>query len=344
MNIRTLAAVHRHTHTQTRRAALGSAAFALALSVGLALLPGPAVADSYPSKPIRLIVPFAPGGVTDTGARVVAERLGARLGQQVVVDNRPGASGNIGTQMGATAAPDGYTLVVGFDGTMVINPHVFAKVPFDTLKDFAPVGKIGDAALVIVTHPSVPAKDFQSLVAYSKSNGTGVSYGSAGTGSTPHLAGELLRVRTGAQFVHVPYKGGGQALADVVGGSLPMLYTAVAGAYPFIQRGQVQAIAVSSAQRLPSLPNVPTVAESGVPGFEVNSWIGILAPARTPSAIVERLHKELQAVVQAPDIKERLASLGIVASGSTPAEFRAEMERDLRKYGEVVKAANIRPE
>jgi tripartite-type tricarboxylate transporter receptor subunit TctC len=275
---------------------------------------------------------------------VVAERLAARLGQQVVVDNRPGASGNIGTQMAAAAAPDGYTLVVGFDGTLVINPHVFARVPFDTLRDFAPVSKIGDAALVIVTHSSVPARDLAELVAYSKGGGTGVSYGSAGTGSTPHVAGELLRVRTGANFVHVPYKGGGQALADVVGGTLPMLYTAVAGAYPFIQRGQVRAIAVSSAQRLPSLPQVPTVAESGVPGFEVNSWIGILAPARTAPAIVDRLQRELHAVVQAPDVRERLASLGIIASGNTPAEFRSQIEADLRKYADVVKAAHIRVE
>lgn len=297
---------------------------------------------AWPDKPIKLVVPYPAGGNADNTARLLATQLSGRLGQQVVVDNRPGASGNIGTQMGAAAAPDGYTLVVGFDGTMVINPHVFAKVPFDTLKDFAPVSKIGDAALVIVTHPSVPAKDFASLVAHSKAQAGGVSYGSAGTGSTPHLAGELLRVRTGANFVHVPYKGGGQALADVVGGSLPMLYTAVAGAYPFIQRGQVQAIAVSSARRLPSLPNVPTVAESGVPGFEVNSWIGILAPAKTPPAIVDRLQRELHAVVHSPDIRERLASLGILASGNTPAEFRAEMEADLRRYGEVVKAANIR--
>ena len=324
----------------------------MALCAAVGLAPGlgvaPARADDYPNKPVRLIVPFAPGGVTDTGARVVAERLAARLGQQVVVDNRPGASGNIGTQMAAAAAPDGYTLVVGFDGTLVINPHVYAKVPFDTLRDFAPVSKIGDAALVIVTHPSVPARDLTALVAYSKAGSagvsTGVSYGSAGTGSTPHIAGELLRVRTGANFVHVPYKGGGQALADVVGGTLPMLYTAVAGAQPFIQRGQVRAIAVSSAQRLPSLPQVPTVAESGVPGFEVSSWIGILAPARTPPAIVDRLQRELHAVVQAPDVRERLASLGIIASGNTPAEFRSQIEADLRKYADVVKAAHIRME
>ncbi|MFC7206863.1 Bug family tripartite tricarboxylate transporter substrate binding protein [Comamonas endophytica] len=302
---------------------------------------GAAHAADYPSKPIRLIVPFAAGGVTDTGARVVAEKLSARLGQQVVVDNRPGASGNIGTQGAATAEPDGYTLVVGFDGTLVINPHVFPKMPFDTLKDLAPVSKIGDAALVIVTHPSVPAKNLEQLIAYSKKQQNGVSYGSAGTGSTPHLAGELLRLRTGANFVHIPYKGGGQAMSDVVGGTLPMLYTAVAGAYPFIKNGQINAIAVSTAQRLASLPDTPTVQESGVADFVVNSWIGILAPAKTPAAIVDRLQKEIHTVVHSPDVKERLASLGIISSGSTPAAFKQEIEQDLKKYAQIVKSAKI---
>ncbi|WP_296784928.1 tripartite tricarboxylate transporter substrate binding protein [Variovorax sp.] len=304
---------------------------------------GPAAAQQdYPNKPIRLIVPFTPGGVTDTGARVVADKLGARLGQSVVVDNRPGASGNIGTQMVATAAPDGYTLLLGFDGTLVINPHVYAKVPFDTLKDFVPVSKIGDAVLIIVVHPSVPAKTLSELVAYSKTNPGGVSYGSAGTGSTPHLAGELLKARTGANFVHVPYKGGGQSMTDLVGGSLPMLYTAVAGAYPFVQKGQIRPIAVSSAQRLASLPEVPTVAESGVPGFESSSWIGILAPAKTPQPIVDRLQRELHAVVQSPEVRERLASLGISALGNTPAEFGQQIRADLAKYDQIVKAAKVR--
>ncbi|QRF61701.1 tripartite tricarboxylate transporter substrate binding protein (plasmid) [Variovorax paradoxus] len=315
----------------------------LAAALPLALAMGPAGAQQdYPNKPIRLIVPFTPGGVTDTGARVVADKLGARLGQTVVVDNRPGASGNIGTQMVATAAPDGYTLLLGFDGTLVINPHVYAKVPFDTLKDFVPVSKIGDAVLIIVVHPSVPAKTLSELVAYSKTNPGGVSYGSAGTGSTPHLAGELLKARTGANFVHVPYKGGGQSMTDVVGGSLPMLYTAVAGAYPFVQKGQIRPIAVSSAQRLASLPEVPTVAESGVPGFESSSWIGILAPAKTPQPIVERLQRELHAVVQSPEVRERLASLGISALGNTPAEFGQQIRADLAKYDQIVKAAKIR--
>lgn len=313
----------------------------LRLSTLCAVFMGTAQAADYPTKPIRLIVPFAPGGVTDTGARVVADKLGARLGQQVIVDNRPGASGNIGTQMAATAEPDGYTLVVGFDGTLVINPHVFAKVPFDTLKDLAPVSKIGDAALVIVTHPAVPAKNLEQLIQHSQKSQNGVSYGSAGTGSTPHLAGELLRLRAGANFVHIPYKGGGQAMTDVVGGTLPMLYTAVAGAYPFIKSGQVNAIAVSTAQRLASLPDTPTVQESGVADFVVNSWIGILAPAKTPAAVIDRLQKEIHAVVQSPEVKERLASLGIVASGSTPGAFRQEIELDLKKYAQIVKTAKI---
>lgn len=313
-----------------------------ALAIGLAATPAHAQQD-YPNKPIRLVVPFTPGGVTDTGARVVAERLGARLGQQVVVDNRPGASGNIGTQMVAAAAPDGYTLVLGFDGTLVINPHVFAKVPFDTVKDFVPVSKIGDAVLVIVTHPSVPAKTLPELIAYSKSNPGGLSYGSSGTGGTPHVAAEMLKVKTDANFIHVPYKGGGQAMTDVVGGQLPMLYTAVAGALPFIERGQVRAIAISSAQRLPSLPQVPTVGDT-VPGFEASSWIGLLAPARTPQPIVERIQRELHAVVNEPAVKERLAKLGITSVGNTPAEFAQQIQADLKKYAEVVKAAGIKIE
>jgi tripartite-type tricarboxylate transporter receptor subunit TctC len=232
--------------------------------------------------------------------------------------------------------------VLGFDGTMVINPHVSGKVPFDPVKDFAPISKIGDAALIIVTNPSLPVKTFAELVAYSKTHPGGVSFGSAGNGSTPHLAGELLNLRTGGKFVHIPYKGGGQAMADVVGGTLPMLYTAVAGAYPFVQKGQVNAIAVSSAQRLPSLPTVPTVAESGVPGFESSSWIGILAPAKTPQPVIDKLQREIHAVVHMPDIKERLSTLGITASGSTSADFAKQIEVDLKKYAEIVKLANVK--
>ncbi|ESJ04002.1 hypothetical protein B551_0218090 [Cupriavidus sp. HPC(L)] len=309
----------------------------------LALVPGfNAFAQDYPARPIRLIVPFAPGGVSDTSARVIADKLGQRLGQQVVVDNRPGASGNIGTAMAAQAAPDGYTLLLGFDGTMVINPHVFAKVPFDTMKDFVPISKIGDAALILITHPSVPAKNLSELVAYSRTTSAGLSYGSAGTGSTPHLAGELLKARTGLNMVHVPYKGGGQAMGDLVGGTLPVLFTAVAGAQQYVKNGKANAIAVSAAKRVPSLPDVPTLAESGVPGFVSDSWVGLLAPANTPKEIVDKLARELNAVVNMPDTRERLATLGIVPSGNTSEAFASEIQNDLKKYSEIVKTAKIR--
>jgi len=301
-----------------------------------------ALAQNYPNKPIRLIVPFATGGVTDTSARVVAERLGQRLGQQVVVDNKPGASGNIGTQMVANAKPDGYTLLLGYDGTLVVNPNVQAKVPFDPVKDLAPISKIGDAVLIIVTHPAVPAKNLPELIAYSKTLTGGLSYGTAGTGSTPHLAGALLEGRSGIQLTHVPYKGGGQAMTDLLGGSVPMVYTAVAGAHQYIKNGQLRAIAVSSLKRSPALPDVPTVSESGVPDFESSSWIGVLAPADTPSPIIERLQKEIQAMMQEPDMRSRLAALGVTAEGTTAAAFAAQIKSDLAKYAEVVKRANIK--
>jgi tripartite-type tricarboxylate transporter receptor subunit TctC len=301
-----------------------------------------ALAQAYPDKPIRLIVPFAPGGVTDTSSRVVAERLSLRLGQQVFVENKPGASGNIGTQMVATAKPDGYTLLLGYDGTLVVNPNLQPNVPFDTLKDLAPVSKIGDAILIIVTHPSVPAKNLQELIAYSKTKTGGLSYGTAGTGSTPHLAGTLLSGKTGLQWVHVPYKGGGQAMSDLVGGQIPVVYTAVAGAHQFVKNGQIKAIAVSSLKRSASLPDVPTVAESGVPDFESSSWVGILAPAGTPAPIIERLQKEIQAVVQEPETRARLTALGVSAEGSTAAAFGAQIKSELAKYAAVVKAANIK--
>jgi tripartite-type tricarboxylate transporter receptor subunit TctC len=301
-------------------------------------------AEGFPGRPIRLIVPFATGGVTDTSGRVIAEALGRRLGQQVVVDNRPGASGNIGTSAVATAAPDGYTLLLAFDGTMVINPHVFAKVPFDTLKDFSPVGRIGDAVLILVAHPGVKASTLQEVVALSKATSGGLSYGTSGIGGTPHIAGELLNQRTGAQFQHVPYKGGGQAITDAIGGAIPLVYTAVAGAQAYVKNGRLKAIAVSSATRSASLPDVPTFIESGVPDFVSSSWVGILAPARTPTAIVRRLNAELNAVLADPAIRERLAVLGIEPSPGTPDQFLEDMRRDLAKYGPVVRAAGIKVE
>ena len=328
-----------------RRRLLAGAAAVAAVAVLLAGAPQAARAqDAFPSKPIRLVVPFTPGGVTDTSARVIAEFLGRRLGQQVVVDNKPGASGNIGTQIVATAPADGHTLLLGFDGTMVINPHVFQKVPFDTVKDFAPVGKIGDAVLILVAHPGLQARTLQEVIALSKSQAGGLSYGTSGIGGTPHIAGELLRQRTGANLQHVPYKGGGQAITDAIGGAIPLVYTAVAGAQGHVKTGKLRAIAVSSAARSSSLPEVPTFTEAGVPDFAVSSWVGLFAPAATPRTVVQKLNAELNAVLADPAARERLAVLGIDPTPGTPEQYVEEVRRDLARYGQVVRAAGIRAE
>ena len=331
-------------HTPSRRLWVRTSLAALAaLALGLGFS-AQAQAPAYPSKPIRLVVPFTPGGVTDTSGRLIAEQLGKRLGQQVIVDNKPGASGNIGTQQVASAEPDGYTLLLGFDGTLVINPHVFPKVGFDTLKDFAPIGKIGDAVLILVAHPNFPAKTLKDVIALSKSQAGGLSYGTSGTGGTPHIAGELLKQRTGANLVHVPYKGGGQAMTDVLGGNIPLVYTAIAGAIPHVKSGKLHPVAISSARRASSLPDVQTFIENGVADFEASSWVALLAPAKTPKAIVDKLNAELNAVLSDAEVREKLNGMGISATPGTADRFAEEMKRDLARYGQVVKAANIKAE
>jgi tripartite-type tricarboxylate transporter receptor subunit TctC len=224
---------------------------------------------------------------------------------------------------------------------MVINPSVFPKIPFDTLKDFAPVGKIGDATLILVAHPGVQAKTLQEVIALSKSDPKGLSYGTSGTGGTPHIAGELLKQRTGANLTHIPYKGGGQAMSDLLGGNIPLVYTAVAGAHGHVKSGKLRAIAVSSKTRTSALPDVPTFIEGGVPDFVVNSWVGVLAPAGTPKAIVARLNEALNAVLKDPPVRDKLTTMGIEASPGTSEAFGQEMARDLQRYQAVVKAAGI---
>ena len=308
------------------------------------LLAAGARAQDWPAKPVRIVVPFSPGGVADNSARVVAEPLAQRLGQPVLVENRPGASGNIGTAQVAQAAADGYTLLLGFDGTMVINPHVFAKIPFDTLRDFAPVTKLGDATLVLVAHPSVAAKNLAEFIALARTTPRSWPYGTSGTGGTPHLAGELLRQRTQLRLEHVPYKGGGQAITDVVGGQIPLVFTAIATAQQYVRAGRLTALAVPGARRSSALPEVPTFQESGLEGFDVSSWTGIFAPASTPPAVVARLQKELAAVLHSSFVKERYAVLGIEPVGNAPGEFAAQVRADLARWEKVVKAANVRLE
>jgi len=314
----------------------------VALLLGSLVIGLSARAQDYPVRPVRLIVPFAAGGVTDTSARVIADRLGARLGHQVVVENRPGASGNIGTEQVARSTPDGHTLLLGFDGTMVINPHVFQKLPFDTLKDFAPVTKLGDATLILVAHPSLPANNLRELIVYAKTKPGTLSYGTSGTGGTPHLAGEMLNQVAGIDLLHIPYKGGGQAIGDVVGGQIPLVFTAVATAQQYVKAGKLKALGVSSAKRSTSLPETPTFVENGVANFVVDSWVGVFAPAKTPAAIVNRLQLELAAVLREPAVRERYAVLGIEPVGNTPEEFGAQIRADLARWSVVVRQANIR--
>jgi tripartite-type tricarboxylate transporter receptor subunit TctC len=307
-------------------------------------LAGPAVAQQWPVKPVKIVVPFSPGGFADSGARAISDKLAARLGQSVLIENRVGASGNIGAEAVAKSAPDGYTLLLGFDGTMVINPHVFAKIPFDTLKDFQPVTKLGDAPSLVVAHPSVPANNLRELIALAKAKPGSLSYGTSGTGNTPHLVGEMLNLRAGTDFQHIPYKGGAQAIADAVGGQIPLVFTAIASAQQFLKAGKLKALGVTSTARVAALPDVPTFIESGLPDFVVNSWIGILAPAKTPRPIVDRLQRDIAAVLKDPDVQARYAVLGNEPVGNTPDEYAAQIKTDLAQWGVIVKRAGIRIE
>jgi tripartite-type tricarboxylate transporter receptor subunit TctC len=262
----------------------------------------------------------------------------------VVVENRPGASGNIGTAAVARMPADGYTLLLGFDGTLVINPFIYPGIAFDTLRDFTPVTKLGDVALTVVAHPSLQVRNLAELIAYSNANPGKLSYGHSGVGGTSHVGGELLKQRTGLDITQVPYKSGGQAVIDALGGQVPLAYVSVAGAQGHLRSGRLVAIGVSTAKRLASLPDVPTFIEQGVPDFEVSSWNGILVPANTPRPVVDRLHREIVAALRDPETRERLAGLGIEPVGNTPEQFGEQIKADLARWAKVVQQAKIRLE
>jgi tripartite-type tricarboxylate transporter receptor subunit TctC len=305
----------------------------------------PAIAQgTYPNKPIHFIVPFAAGGAADLVARQIGTQLSKRLGQQVVVENKTGASGNIGTHQVAIAEPDGYTLLLGFDGTLVINPHIFAKLPFDSINDFAPIGKIGDVPLLVIANQQVPTTSLAELIALSKTRPGGLAYGTAGTGSTQHIMFELIKQRTGSNFIHVPYKGAVPAMIDVLGGHIPLVGAALAGSLDYIKTGKLRALAISTAQRSKYLPDVPTLAESGLADVVITAWHGIVAPINTPRAIIERLTAELNAALADPSVVERLDAIGSIAAPGSAEQFAQQIRRDLARYGQIVKAAGIKPE
>jgi tripartite-type tricarboxylate transporter receptor subunit TctC len=297
----------------------------------------------YPTNTIRFICPFAAVGSADMVSRIIAEQLTKRMGQAVVVENRTGAGGNIGTRLVAASPPDGYTLLLGYDGSLVVNPHIYKHIPFDSVKDFKPVGLIGDVPLLVLVNPKVQAKNLMELIALSKSTPHGLAYGSPGVGSTQHLMFELIKERSGANFVHVPYRGAAPAMVDAMGGAIPLVGAALAGSVQYIKAGKLRPLAVSSSYRSTHLPDVPTLSESGLKGMSITTWHGLLVPVATPEAIVLKLNKELNAALRDPQVIARLDSVGSVPTPTTPEGFGERIKHDLVSYGELVKAANIQP-
>jgi tripartite-type tricarboxylate transporter receptor subunit TctC len=312
------------------------------LSLAALLACAAAWSQAYPAKPVRLLVPFAPGGTTDVLARLVGQKLSEALGQQFVIDNRPGAGGNIGTELAAKSPADGYTLVMSFDGTMAINPSTYRQLPFDAQRDLAPVASVAQVPLLIVVHPGVAANSIAELVALAKASPRRINYSSAGHGSTGHLTGELFSARAGIQMVHVPYKGGGQAVQDLLGGQIQMLVTALPTVEGHLKGGKLRALAFTSARRVPGAPDVPTLAESGYAGFDVLSWYGILAPAGTPQEVIGKLNAEINRLLQTPDMQARLGALGAEPTGGTAERFAQTIRADTARWAKVVSDAAIR--
>jgi tripartite-type tricarboxylate transporter receptor subunit TctC len=296
----------------------------------------------WPQKPVTYIVPFPPGGTTDILARVIALKLGPALGTTIVVENKPGAGGNIGSDFVAKAKPDGYTILGGTISSHAINPSIYAKMPYDAVKSFQPITLIGTNANVLVVGADSPYKTVQDVIAAAKAKPGSISFASAGNGTSQHLSGELFKSLAGISLEHVPYKGSGPAIQDVMAGHVPMMFDTTVVAAPHIQSGKVRALAVTSAKRVKSLPNVPTMVEAGVPGYELVSWQGIFAPAGTPKDVVQRLNAEIVKVLKMPDVRERLESLGLDPVGNTPDEFAAFQKAEIAKWAKVVKDGNIK--
>ena len=319
---------------------------ALSLAATLAILAPHAAraADAYPAKPVRFVVAFPPGGGTDIIARSIAQKLAERIAQQVVVDNRPGAGGNIGTDIVAKSAPDGYTLLMGSAGPLAINASLFAKMPFDPIKDLAPVTLAASTPNVLVVHPSLRAATVKELIALAKARPGEINFASSGHGTPAHLAGELFNSMAGVKMVHVPYKGAAPALADLLGGQVQLMFSTMPPALPHVKDGKLRALAVTSAKRSPAAPDIPTLDEIALPGFEANTWHGVVVPAGTPATIVARLNREIVAILHLPDVVERFSSQGAEALGSTPEEFAAYIRSETLKWAKVVRDSGAKAE
>ena len=319
---------------------------ALSLAATLAILAPHAAraADAYPAKPVRFVVAFPPGGGTDIIARAIAQKLAERIAQQVVVDNRPGAGGNIGTDIVAKSAPDGYTMLMGSAGPLAINASLFGKMPFDPIKDLAPVTLAASTPNVLVVHPSLRVATVKELIALAKARPGEINFASSGHGTPAHLAGELFNSMAGVKMVHVPYKGAAPALADLLGGQVQLMFSTMPPALPHVKDGKLRALAVTSAKRSPAAPDLPTLDEIALPGFEANTWHGVVVPAGTPATIVARLNREIVAILHLPDVVERFSSQGAEALGSTPEEFAAYIRSETLKWAKAVRDSGAKAE
>jgi tripartite-type tricarboxylate transporter receptor subunit TctC len=317
--------------------------------VGASLIAGPLLlacapachAQQYPAKSVRIVLPFPAGGSADIIARLLGRKIGESTGQTFLVDNRAGAAGIIGCETVARSPADGYTLLLGTTGTHATNPAVFAKLPYDPVKDFVPVSLAAEAPFVLLVHPSLPAKSVKELIAFARTRPGQLNYGSAGVGSSAHLGFELFNQMAGIKAVHVPYKGLGPASADTIAGIITMTWDAIPSSKPMIERGRLRALGIGSMKRSPLLPEVPTINEAGLPGFELGSWYGLFAPAGTPVEIVRLLHREAVKAANAADVRSQFAAMGADPVGSTPEEFAAVLQRDLAKWAKVARDVNL---
>jgi tripartite-type tricarboxylate transporter receptor subunit TctC len=315
------------------------------LILGAALLAATTVAaaQNYPQRPVRFVVPYAPGGSTDTLARSMGGKLSELLGQQVVVDNRPGANGDIGMSIVAKAPPDGYSIVLGYIANLAIGPSLYAKMPYDPVKDFASITQVAGASNIFVTHPSLPARNFKEFIAYTKANPKKVSFASAGVASVGHLTGELLNDMAGIDMQHVPYKGSGQAISDLVGGHIKVMISGMASTLPHVRSGKLVGIVTTGLKRTPATQDIPTISET-YPGFESSSWFGVLAPAGTPRPIISRLNADIHKSLQDPEVAKRLSGVGFEITYGTPEQFTAYIQSEIKKWARVVKLSGAKPE
>jgi tripartite-type tricarboxylate transporter receptor subunit TctC len=312
-----------------------------AASLVCSLLAGACLAQQYPSKPVKIVVPFTPGGAVDIVGRTLGERLAATLGQPFVVDNRPGAGGIVGSEIVARAAPDGYTLLA-VSSAHATNPTLFPKIPYNTERDFAPVSLVASSSYILVTHPSMPVRNVRELIAFAKGRPGQLDYSGGSIASLPHLSGELFNLLAGIKMNYVPYKGSAQVTTAVLGGEVPLMFSNMLAIMPFVQSGRFRALGVTGAKRVSSAPEVPTIAEAGLPGYEVTGWYGLLAPAATPRDIVTRLSTQIAAAMRAPEVAKRYSSEGADPVGSTPEAFAEVIARDTAKWAKVIKAAGTR--